>query len=93
MFLKPPPWFHLVFSERTVFNVRARYRSDGVRHWTEGYSTINKLSVARFRRSAHASGLTPQEEKLWPVWGISLLVRFPMTRELFCNLYAGVWRK
>jgi ubiquinone/menaquinone biosynthesis C-methylase UbiE len=93
MFLNPPPWFHLVFSERTVFDVRARYRSDGVGHWTEGYSTINKLSVARFRRSARALGLAPEEEKLWPVRGINALVRFPGLRELFCNLYAGVWRK
>ena len=93
MFLKPPPWFHLFFSEKTIFNVRARYRSDGVRNWTEGYSPISKLSISGFRRFAQALSLTPEEEKLWPVWGVNALVRLPITREFFCNLYAGVWRK
>lgn len=93
MFLNPPPWFHLVFSDRTIFNVRARYRSDGVRSWTEGYSPLNKMSVRRFQRSARDLGLAPLEEKLWPVSGLTVMTRIPVVREFFCTMYAGVWRK
>jgi SAM-dependent methyltransferase len=93
MFLNPPPWFHLIFSDRTIFNVRARYRSDGVRGWTEGYSPLNQMSVRRFRQLARELKLAPLEEKLWAVSGLTLLAHLPLLREFFCAMYAGVWRK
>jgi len=93
MFLNPPPWFHLIFSERTIFNVRARYRSDGLRGWSEGYCGLNKMSVADFRRLAHEAGFDPLKETLHPVRGIKALTCLPMLNEFFCSLYAGVWRK
>lgn len=93
MFLHPPPWFHLLFSDETIFAVRARYRSDGIRNWTEGYSPLSKLTIRRFRHISLTLGLTPCVENIRPVFGLQLLVRLPLVREFFCNIYAGIWRK
>ncbi len=93
MFLRPPPWFHLAFSDKMIFAVRARYRSDGVKNWTEGYSPLSKITVARFRRLARAAGFAPLEETLWPVRSATILTTLPFVREFFCNLYAGIWQK
>lgn len=93
MFLHPPPWFHLVFSDDTIFAVRARYRSDGIRNWSAGYSPLSKLTVRQFRRMSRTLGFIPCVENIRPVFGLTLLVKFPLVREFFCNMYAGIWRK
>jgi len=93
MFLRPLPWFHLLFSDTTIFNVRKLYRSDGVRSWSEGYSPLSKITIGQFRRAARITGFHPVVETIWPVHGLKALVKIPLLREFFCNLYAGIWRK
>lgn len=93
MFLNAPPWFHLIFSDNTIFNVRARYRSDGVHDWSSGYSPLNKLTMGQFRRAARAMGFVRREETWWPIRGLTMLTAIPFLREFCCNLYAGIWQK
>ncbi len=93
MFLHPPPWFQLVFSDKTIFAVRGRYRSDGITCWSEGYSPLSKVTIRQFRHAAKELGFSPCAETIRPVHGLKILVKAPLVREFFCNLYAGIWRK
>ena len=76
------PWVNLLFSERTVLNVRSRYRTDGARCYEEVEGGLNRMTVARFERLIRESGLTIRFSRLFPVKRLPLVTRVPVVREL-----------
>lgn len=84
------PWVHLLFPERTVMAVRARYRADGARRYEEVESGLNRMTVRRFERMAARAGLRMERRRYDCVKGIRILARPPLLRELFINNVAAV---
>lgn len=84
------PWVHLLFSERTVMAVRARYRADGARRYEEVESGLNRMTVRRFERMTAAAGLRMERRRYDCVRGLRVLGRPPLLRELFINNVACV---
>ena len=79
------PWVNLLFAERTVMAVRARFRRDGARRYEEVESGLNRMSVARFERVVRASGLRMTRRRYECVRGLDFLRHPPLLRELFIN--------
>lgn len=44
------PWIHLLFREETLMAVRANYRDDGARRYSEVEGGLNQMTLARFRK-------------------------------------------
>lgn len=42
------PWVHLIFSEKTILNVRKLYRSDGAERYEDVVGGLNKMTIERF---------------------------------------------
>jgi SAM-dependent methyltransferase len=79
------PWLNLLFSERTVMAVRARYRNDGAVRYEDCESGLNKMSVAKFSRVVAASGLKMEYYRYDCIKGLNFLGKLPLLRELFIN--------
>lgn len=84
------PWVNLLFRERTVMAVRARYRRDGARRYEEVESGLNRMTLARFERVVAAAGLRLERRRYRCVKGLPLLDRIPVARELFVNVVDAV---
>ena len=79
------PWLNLLFTERTVMAVRARFRNDGATHYEDCESGLNKMSFAKFARIVAASGLKMEYYRCDCVKGFNFLAKLPLLRELFIN--------
>jgi SAM-dependent methyltransferase len=84
------PWVHLIFSERTIMNVRKRYRSDGANRFEDVESGLNKMSVAKFKRIIRESGMQIDFVSYECVKGMNLLGKIPFFSELFINHLSAV---
>lgn len=79
------PWLNLMFSEKTVMKVRAKYRNDGATKYTEVESGLNKMTLAKFERLVSDSGLTVSRQNYRGVKDLNFLTRIPVIRELMTN--------
>ena len=79
------PWLNLLFTERTVMAVRARFRQDGAKRYEDCESGLNKMSVAKFERIIAACGLKVENRRYDCIKGLNFLGRLPLLRELFIN--------
>jgi SAM-dependent methyltransferase len=79
------PWLNLLFTERTVMAVRARFRQDGAKRYEDCESGLNKMSVAKFERIIAAAGLKVENRRYDCIKGLNFLGRLPLLRELFIN--------
>lgn len=79
------PWMNLIFSERTVMNVRSHFRSDGARYYHEVESGLNQMSLAKFEPIIKNSGLNTDCRKYDAVKDWHFLTKIPVIRELFTN--------
>jgi len=79
------PWVNILFSERTVMQVRSRFRSDGAKRYEEVESGLNRMTVARFERLVSRAGMRMEWRNYRCVKGLSFLGRPPVVRELFIN--------
>jgi SAM-dependent methyltransferase len=84
-FFTPLPWVNLLFPERTVMSVRARYRDDGARRYEEVESGLNRMSVRRFEATVAQAGLAFATRRYRCVKGLEPLGHVPLLRELFVN--------
>lgn len=84
------PWVNLLFPERTVMAVRARYRHDGARRYEEVESGLNRMSLRRFERVVARSGLRMEQRRYACVKGMDFLRHPPLLRELFVNNVSAV---
>jgi SAM-dependent methyltransferase len=79
------PWVNILFDEKTVMNVRSRFRNDGAVRYEQVEGGLNKMSVKKFERLIRECDLEVVYKKYEAVKGISFVVRLPVLRELFVN--------
>ena len=79
------PWVNLLFSERTVLNVRRHFRQDGATRYEEVESGLNKMTVARFERIVSQAGVSVRYRRYDCVKNLRFLGRIPALRGLFIN--------
>jgi SAM-dependent methyltransferase len=84
-FFTKVPWVNLWFSEKTVMNVRRRFRDDGATRYEDVRKGLNKMTIRKFERIVEGCGLRPIYWKLDCVRGIDWLRRVPVIREFFVN--------
>jgi hypothetical protein len=84
-FFTKVPWVNILFSERTVMNVRRLFRQDGAARYIDVESGLNKMSLARFDRIVRGSGLRVEWRTHELVKGIDALRLLPFASEFFVN--------
>lgn len=67
------PWAHLVFTEQALIRWRARFRSDGAKHFAEVDGGLNQLRIADFERMVEASPLMLDWIETVPIRRLALL--------------------
>jgi len=92
-FMTRYPWLHLLFSEKTIINVRKLYRSDGARSFAEVEGGLNKMTVRRFRGLIKRSKFTVRYFKIYPLKKIPLIASIPFLGELFSPYIRTVLEK
>lgn len=75
------PWVNVLFPERAVLRVRARYRDDGATRYEEVLSGLNRMTVGKFELIIRDSGLRVEHYSLRAVKRLPLVTRFPVLRE------------
>jgi SAM-dependent methyltransferase len=61
------PWAHLLFSEEALIRWRSDIRSDGATRFSEVEGGLNQMTIRRFERLAHASGLSVEYLETVPI--------------------------
>jgi SAM-dependent methyltransferase len=79
------PWVHLLFSERTVMNVRARYRSDGAKRYEEVEGGLNRMSLHKFERLVRRRGVEILGIRYRAFRGMRWPTHLPLARELLVS--------
>jgi SAM-dependent methyltransferase len=86
MFLGAPPWAQLGFTEKTIMEVRGRYRSDGATRFEEVEGGLNRMTIARFEGLVRRSRFAVRDLRLIPIRKTTLLCRSKVGREFFTSL-------
>ncbi len=82
------PWLNLLFSEKTLMNVRNLYPdgADGATRFEEIRGGLNKMTVKRFHRIVHsAPDMRVAEFRLTSVKRLPLVTQVPLLRELMTS--------
>jgi SAM-dependent methyltransferase len=86
------PWAHLVFSEKALIRWRTDFKTDGATRFHEVAGGLNGMTIARFRRLVHASGLEVESLTPVPIRKLRTLCRGP-AREFFTSIVRCQLRK
>lgn len=78
------PWVHLLFPERAVLAVRARFVDDGAMRYEDVTGGLNRMTMRRFFRLVPEAGLTVLASRVDSVRGLHV-VQLPLLGELFAN--------
>lgn len=84
------PWLNLLFSERTVMNVRALYRNDGAKRYEEVESGLNKMTIKKFESIISHSGLSVRYKKYSCIKRQNWMAKLPVLRELAVNVISCI---
>lgn len=79
------PWVNVIFSERTIMAVRARFRSDGARRYEEVECGLNQMSMRKFEGLIRGCGAQVRFRRYECVKRMQVLGYIPIIRELFIN--------
>lgn len=92
-YFAPIPWLNLLFRERVVMNVRARYVHDGATRYEDVTGGLNRMTVRKFEQLVHRARLTVEQEGYDVVKKLpSSVTRVPILRELLINRVSVVLR-
>jgi|GEM_PF-1171086 len=83
------PWVHLLFRERAVMNVRARYRKDGATRYRDVPGGLGKLTVGKFEDMVAQSGFEIAWSKRDTIKGLPG-AGIPVVREFVTNNIAVI---
>lgn len=84
-FFTKVPWVNLLFSERTIMNVRKNFRQDGAERYEDVEFGLNKMTVSRFERLLSSAGLRVEFRRYRCSKKMNALAILPLLRELFVN--------
>ena len=84
-FFTKVPWVNILFSEKSVMNVRSKFRSDGATRYEEVEGGLNRMTVAKFESLISNSGAKVHYRRYDCALGLQLLSKLPRVRELFIN--------
>ena len=84
------PYVNILFSEKTVLAVRARFRDDGAERYEDIRSGLNRMTLARFERIIRNSGLQIAEKYYFAVKGLPVVKRIPYLRDFFVSAVSCV---
>ncbi|MGH9355124.1 MAG: class I SAM-dependent methyltransferase [Terriglobia bacterium] len=87
------PWVNLLFSERSVMEVRSRFRFDGARRYEDVEGGLNRMTLRKFERIIRSSGMRTEFLKYYPVKGLPGVDKLPIVRELLVGAVACILRK
>jgi len=79
------PWVNIIFSEKTVMNVRGRYVKDGAKKYEEVKSGLNKMTISKFEKIIANSGLKIKYKKYACSKNLNFLSTIPFIKEFFTN--------
>ena len=79
------PWINILFSEKTVMNVRKIFRNDGAERYEDVESGLSKMTVCKFEKIISSCELEITHKKYSCVKGIDWLAEYRIIRELFIN--------
>ena len=77
------PWANILFSEKTIINVRCLYTKESVTAYEE--IGLNKMTIRKLEDLIAASGMELESLHYEAVKGINFLSKIPSLRELFIN--------
>lgn len=80
----PVPWVHLLFPERTIMRVRARYQNDGATRYEDVEGGLNRMTLRKFERLVRESGMAVRHMAYTPMKGLPFVTSVPVVRE-FCT--------
>ena len=84
------PWVNLLFSERTVMNVRGRFRDDGLHTYEP---VLNRMTLEKFEGLMKRTRLTIEYRQYDCIKRLNALRSLPLIRELFVNRVTVVGRR
>ena len=67
------PWAHLVFTERSMMEWRARFKDDGAKTFEQCSGGLNRMTIRKFERLVARSPLTFASLDLAPIRGLRIL--------------------
>lgn len=67
------PWAHLVFTERSLMEWRAKFKTDGAKRFNEVEGGLNQMTIGRFVKLVRASGWHLGKLELIPIRGVGFL--------------------
>src|SRR6185437_9484060 len=67
------PWAHLVFTERSMMEWRARFKYDGAKTFEQCSGGLNRMTIRKFERLVARSPLTFASLDLAPIRGLRIL--------------------
>jgi len=82
-FFTKVPWINILFSEKTVLDVRALFRTNGAKKYQEVTGGLNKMTVAKFEWLIARSGMNVEFKRYNCMFGLNFIGRIPVLRELF----------
>lgn len=85
------PWANILFSEKTIMNVRSLYKEE----FSVSYKEVglNMMTVKRFEDIIANSGMDVEFKRYCGVKGIGFLTKIPFIRELFINQISCILTK
>ena len=87
------PWVNIFFSEKTVMNVRSKYRHDGAKRYEEMEGGLNRMTIARFERIIKQSDLKVDYLYYSCIKRFDFLSKIPILREFFINHVTCILKK
>lgn len=85
------PWVHILFSEKTVMNVRKNFRNDGTISYVEG--GLNKMTIGEFEHLMARNHLKVEYRKYDCLKKFNFLGLLPGIREFFINRVTVIVKK
>jgi SAM-dependent methyltransferase len=79
------PWFHLAFSEKTIMNVRRKYRRDGARLFREASGGMGRMTLKRFKDLVAGSSLKSEALELFAIRNFKPVLWFPVLHEMWIS--------
>jgi hypothetical protein len=86
----PFPWLNLICPEDAAMRFRSRYRSDGAQRYEDSEGGLNKMTLRKFERILSESGMGIRDLRYFSVWGVPLVTKIPVIRELLTGAVSCV---